>query len=274
LKLDYFIGDFKLTLPADLSKFDALRAIIAKLRAPDGCPWDRKQTHASLREDFLQEWYEVLESLDEANPAKLREELGDLLLHIVLQAQIAEEAGEFKIEDVITDINEKLIFRHPHVFSTAQVKNAEEVLHNWQELKQKEKLKKGKNDSLLASVPKSLPALNYSQEIQGRVAQVGFDWKDDRGVVDKLLEEIGEFQRAATKKEKTEEIGDILFTMANIARRDGIELETALREANQKFYKRFNYMEEVCKKRGVKIGDLSFAEQNALWDEAKKHAEK
>ena len=263
-----------MTSPEDLNKFVALREIIAKLRAPDGCPWDRKQTHASLRESFLQECYEVLESLDEGNARKLQEELGDLLLHIVLQAQIAEEAGEFRIEDVIKDINEKLIYRHPHVFSTAQVKNAEEVLRNWQDLKQAEKTKKGKNDSLLASVPKSLPALNYSQEIQHRVAQVGFDWPDDQGVVDKLVEEIGEFQRASTRKEKTEEIGDILFTMANITRRQGIELETALREANQKFYKRFNYMEAACKKRGVKIGDLSFDEQNALWDEAKLHAEK
>ena len=261
-----------MTLPDDLSKFDALREIIAKLRAPDGCPWDRKQTHASLRESFLQECYEVLESLDEGDARKLREELGDLLLHILLQAQIAEEGGEFKIEDVIKGINEKLIYRHPHVFGKTQVKNAEEVLYNWQELKRAEKTEKGKNDSLLASVPKSLPALNYSQEIQHRAAQVGFDWEDDRGVIDKLAEEIGEFQRAAGKKEKTEEIGDILFTMANIARRQGIELETALREANQKFYKRFNYMEVVCKKRGVKIGDLSFAEQNTLWDEAKKKA--
>ena len=261
-----------MTLPEDLSKFDALREIIAKLRAPDGCPWDRKQTHASLRESFLQECYEVLESLDEADARKLSEELGDLLLHILLQAQIADEAGEFKIEDVIKGINEKLIYRHPHVFGKTQVKNAEEVLYNWQELKRAEKTEKGKNDSLLASVPKSLPALNYSQEIQYRAAQVGFDWEDDLGVIDKLAEEIGEFQRAARKKEKTEEIGDILFTMANIARRQGIELETALREANQKFYKRFNYMEAVCKKRGVKIGDLSFAEQNTLWDEAKKKA--
>jgi len=263
-----------LTLPEDLSKFDALREIIARLRAPDGCPWDRKQTHASLRESFLQECYEVLESLDESNAPKLREELGDLLLHIVLQAQIAEEAGEFKIEDVIKEINEKLIFRHPHVFGSAQAKNAEEVLHNWQELKQAEKTKKGKTDSLLASVPKNLPALNYSQEIQRRAAHVGFDWENEKWVVDKLVEEIGEFQRAATKKEKIEEIGDILFTMANIASRQGIELEVALREANQKFYKRFIYMETACKKRVIKIGDLSFDEQNALWDEAKKQVEK
>ena len=259
-----------MTLPEDLSKFDALREIIARLRAPDGCPWDRKQTHASLRESFLQECYEVLESLDEGDARKLSEELGDLLLHIVLQAQIAEKAGEFKIEDVIAGINEKLIYRHPHVFGAAQVKNAEEVLHNWQELKQKEKDKKGNKDSLLASVPKNLPALNYSQEIQDRVAQVGFDWDDDRDVIEKLAEEVGEFQRAATEKEKADEFGDILFTLANIARRQGIKLETALREANRKFYNRFSYMEAVCLKRGVKLGDLSFREQNALWDEAKK----
>jgi tetrapyrrole methylase family protein/MazG family protein len=263
-----------LTLPDDLSKFDALREIIARLRAPDGCPWDRKQTHLSLRETFLQECYEVLESLDEGNAQKLKEELGDLLLHIVLQAQIAEESGEFKIDDVIKGIDEKLIRRHPHVFGTAQVKNAEEVLHNWQELKQAEKDKKGNNDSLIASVPKNLPALSYSQEIQRRVAQVGFDWENDRGVIEKLAEEVGEFQRAATGKERADEFGDIMFTMANIARRQGIELEVALREANQKFYKRFTYMEEVCKKRGIKLGDLSFNEQNALWNEAKTKTEK
>ena len=263
-----------MTLPEDLSKFDALREIIAKLRAPDGCPWDRKQTHLTLRESFLQECYEVLESLDEKDANKLREELGDLLLHIVLQAQIAQEAGEFNIGDVIEGINEKLIYRHPHVFSTAKVKDAAEVLHNWQELKQKEKDKKGNKDSLLASVPKNLPALSYSQEIQDRVAQVGFDWENDQGVIEKLAEEVGELQRAKNGKEKTEEFGDIMFTMANIARRQGIELEVALREANQKFYNRFTYMEVVCKKRGVKIGDLSFKEQNDLWDEAKKKAEK
>jgi tetrapyrrole methylase family protein/MazG family protein len=263
-----------LTLPEDLNKFAALREIIAKLRAPDGCPWDRKQTHLTLRESFLQECYEVLESLDEKDAKKLREELGDLLLHIVLQAQIAQEAGEFNIDDVILGINEKLIYRHPHVFSTAKVKDAEEVLHNWQELKQQEKDKKGIKESLLASVPKNLPALSYSQEIQDRVAQVGFDWENDQGVIEKLAEEVAEFKQAKSAPEKNEEFGDIMFTMANIARRQGIELEVALREANQKFYNRFTYMEAACLKRGVKIGDLSFKEQNDLWVEAKKKAAK
>lgn len=225
-----------MTLPDDLSKFEALREIIARLRTPDGCPWDRAQTHASLRETFLQECYEVLESLDEGDAKKLREELGDLLLHIVLQAQIATEAGEFKIDDVIKNINEKLIHRHPHVFGAKQVKNVEEIVHNWQTLKQEEKGQKGTNDSLLASVPKNLPALSYSLEIQHRVAQVGFDWENDQGVIDKLAEEVGEFQRATTEKEKAQEFGDLLFTLANIARRQGIELEVALREASLCYY--------------------------------------
>ena len=263
-----------MALPEDLSKFDALKEVIARLRGLEGCPWDCKQTHASLRETFLQECYEVLESLDEGDAKKLQEELGDLLLHIVLQAQIAEEAGEFKIEDVIKEINEKLIFRHPHVFGEKKVADVAEIVHNWQTLKQEEKHKKGNYESLLASVPKNLPALSYSQEIQHRVTQVGFDWEDDQGVVEKLMEEVAEFQQAANKKEKTQEFGDLLFTLVNIARRQGLDVEIALREANQKFYHRFTYMEEVCKKRGIKLGNLSFAEQNNLWDEAKEKAEK
>lgn len=259
-------------LPEDLSKFDALREIVARLRAPDGCPWDRAQTHASLRESFLQECYEVLESLDKGDVRSLREELGDLLLHVVLQSQIAQEAGEFKIEDVFKEINEKIIYRHPHVFGAQKIEGitASQVVHNWEKLKEKEKEQKGNDNSLLASVPKNLPALSYSQEIQYRVAQVGFDWEKDEGVIEKLAEEVREFQNAATEKAKAQEFGDLLFTLANVARRQGIELEVALREANQKFYKRFTFMEEVCKKRGVKIGDLSFDEQNKLWDEAKK----
>lgn len=263
-----------MTLPRDLRKFDALREIIARLRGPDGCPWDRVQTHASLRETFLQECYEVLESLDESDARKLQEELGDLLLHIVLQAQIATEAGEFKIEDVIEEISKKLIHRHPHVFGTKKVKDVGEIVHNWETLKKEEKGEKGSGDSLLARVPKSLPALSYSQEIQHRVAQVGFDWENDQGVIEKLAEEVEEFQHAVDEREKAQEFGDLLFTLANIARRQGVELEVALRETNRKFCHRFSYMEAVCRQRGVKIGGLSFAEQNALWEEAKKKAGK
>lgn len=256
--------------PEDLSQFSALVVIIARLRAPDGCPWDRKQTHASLRENLLAECYEVLEALDEGDSAKLRDELGDLLMQIVLHAQIASEAGEFGLGEVIENINTKLIHRHPHIFGSKKVRDAEEVALNWEVLKGEER---APDASILESVPKPMPALGYSQEIQRRAAHLGFDWEDDGGVIDKLAEEVGEFQQAKTEKEKAKEFGDLLFTLANIARRMGIDLEAALREANKRFYKRFSYMEAACRKRGVNLGDLSFDQQNALWEEAKKRVE-
>ncbi len=256
-----------LSLPEDLSQFTALVDIIARLRAPDGCPWDKKQTHASLREDLLEECYEVLEALDEGNSGKLCDELGDLLMQVVLHAQIATEAGEFELGDVVNSITTKLIHRHPHIFGSKKVENAEEVVLSWEKLKQEER---GADTSILASAPKQMPALGYSQEIQGRVAQVGFDWEDIDGVMEKLVEEIGELKRADSQERKVQEFGDLLFTLANIARRLGIDLETALREANQRFYRRFSYMEEVCRQRGLNFGELSFDEQNALWEEAKR----
>lgn len=254
-------------LPKDLSRFSALMHVIARLRGPDGCPWDKEQTHASLRETFLEECHEVLEALDEGDARKLREELGDLLLHIVLQARIAEEAREFKMADVIESINRKLVHRHPHVFGQRKVSGVEEIVHNWEELKREEK---PAGESILESVPKSLPALGYSQEVQHRVAQVGFDWETDEGVIEKLCEEVGELSRAQDEDQKVEEYGDLLFTLANIARRQGVDLEIALREANSKFCRRFQHMEGACRQRGVKMADLTFKEQNTLWEEAKR----
>jgi len=256
-----------LSLPEDLSRFSALVDIIARLRAPDGCPWDRKQTHASLRENLLAECYEVLEALDEGDSAKLRDELGDLLMQIVLHAQIASEAGEFGLGEVVNNINTKLIHRHPHIFGSKKVKDAEEVALNWEELKGEER---APGASMLESVPKQMPALGYSQEIQRRVAHVGFDWEDVDGVIDKLAEEVGEFQQAGSRKRQAEEFGDLLFTLANIARRMGIDLEAALRQANQRFYRRFSSMEALCRQRGLDFSKLSFDEQNALWEEVKK----
>jgi tetrapyrrole methylase family protein/MazG family protein len=256
-----------LSVPKDLSRFEALVEIIARLRAPDGCPWDRQQTHASLRENLLAESYEVLEALDEGDAAKLKDELGDLLMQIVLHAQIASEAGEFGLGEVIEGINQKLVHRHPHIFGSKKVKDAEEVALNWEELKEEER---APGTSILESVPKPMPALGYSQEVQRRAAYLGFDWEEDGGVIDKLAEEVSEFQQAETEKEKAREFGDLLFTLANIARRMGIDLEAALREANQRFYQRFSYMEEACRKRGLNFGQLSFDQQNALWEEAKK----
>ena len=257
-------------LPQNLSKFTTLIEIIAALRAPDGCPWDKKQTHASLRENLLEECYEVLGALDEGDKDKLCAESGDLLMQIVLHAQIAAEAREFDIGDVIKGINAKLIHRHPQIFGSVKVKDAEEVALNWEALKQEER---EAGISILAGVPKQMPALGYSQSMQRRVAGVGFDWQEVDGVIDKLVEEVNEFKQAPSQEERAKEFGDVLFTLANIARRMGIDLEAALREANQRFYHRFTYMEELCHQRGVTFGKLSFAEQNALWEEAKKRKE-
>jgi len=259
-----------LSLPKNLTQFATLVGIIARLRAPDGCPWDKKQTHASLRENLLGECYEVLEALDEADSGKLCHELGDLLMQVVLHTQIATEVGEFELGDVINSINAKLIHRHPHIFGSLKVNNADGVALNWEVLKQGER---GVDTSILDSVPKQMPALGYSQEIQRRVAQVGFDWEDVDGVIDKLAEEVSEFKRADSQEGRALEFGDLLFTLANIARRLGVDLEAALRQANRRFYNRFSYMEEVCRQRRLNLGELSLDEQNALWEEAKRKAE-
>ena len=254
-------------LPEELDKFNTLVSIIARLRSPGGCPWDRKQTHSSLRSALLGECYEVLEALDEGDKEKLGDELGDLLLQIVLHAQIAAEAGEFEMGEVIKNINTKLINRHPHIFGSAKVKDAEEVSYNWETLKQEER---GSGVSMLENVPGEMPALGYSQEIQSRVARVGFDWEDIEGVIDKLVEEVTEFKQEEDRERREQEFGDLLFTLVNVARRLGVDSEAALRRANKRFYRRFTCMEELCRRRGVNFADLSFGEQNALWEEAKK----
>ncbi len=256
-----------MSLPENLNRFATLVDIIARLRAPGGCPWDRKQTHASLRENLLEECYEVLEALDEGDSTRLCDELGDLLMQIVLHARIATEAGEFELEDVVRSINTKLIHRHPHIFGSLKVKDAGEVALNWEVLKQEER---EADTSILDSVPRQMPALGYSQEIQRRVAQAGFDWEDVDGVIDKLAEEVGEFKRAESQEHRAREFGDLLFTLANIARRLEVDLEAVLREANKRFYRRFTYMEGICRQRGVNLGELSSDEQNALWEEAKR----
>jgi tetrapyrrole methylase family protein/MazG family protein len=255
-----------LTEYENLDRFETLVDIIARLRSPDGCPWDRKQTHSSLREYLLEECYEALETLDEGDTEKLKGELGDILLQIMLHARIAAEAGEFEIGDVIKGLNEKLIYRHPHVFGTTEVSSAEEVSHNWQALKQKER---GEEKSILESVPKQMPALSYAYEISQRAVNIGFEWRTMEGVIDKVVEEIREIKDSADRQEKEGEFGDLLFTIVNIARWEGIDPETALRTANSKFFRRFSCMEDLCRQRNLVFAELSFDEKNALWDEAK-----
>jgi tetrapyrrole methylase family protein/MazG family protein len=254
----------------DLGSFDNLVAIVARLRAPDGCPWDRKQTHASIKPYLIEEAYEVLQALDDENSEKLCEELGDLLLQILLHAQMASEAGEFDMRDVIRGIATKLIRRHPHVFGGSKAGDAEEVAQEWEMLKQNERKEE---DSLLSSVPKGMPALSYSHSIQRRAAGVGFDWKESGGVLEKLAEEDQELGQASTVQQKIHEFGDILFALVNVARWQGLDLEEALRLANERFCRRFSYIEDSCREQGVPLRDLSFDELNALWDEAKQELE-
>lgn len=252
----------------DPSQFSALVDIIARLRGPDGCPWDRKQSHKSLRYSLLEECYEVLEALDDGDSHRLSVELGDLLMQVVFHARIAEETGDFELGDVIKSITTKLVRRHPHVFGSVNVRDADEVLANWEEIKKEERQE---DTSMLDGVPGIMPSLAYSQEIQGRVARVGFDWQDDEGVIDKLAEEIGELKEAETKERREEEFGDLLFTLANIARRWDIDLESALRQTNRRFYRRFAHMEKLCRQRGLDFASLTFDEQNKLWEEAKEN---
>jgi tetrapyrrole methylase family protein/MazG family protein len=259
-----------LSLPQDLGKFDGLAAIIARLRGPDGCPWDREQTHQSLRINLLSECYEVLEAIDRSDPEELCEELGDLLLQIVLHAQIAADTGEFDIGDVIKGISSKIVRRHPHVFGGSRAATAAEVMQNWEALKREER---GEGTSMLEGVPKHMPALAYAYEVSRRAVRVGFEWKDLGGVIDKLLEEAREFKEASNREEKARELGDLLFTLVNFARWQGIDPEAALREANDKFYRRFTRMEALCRERGLELGKLSFEEMDALWEEAKKEAQ-
>jgi tetrapyrrole methylase family protein/MazG family protein len=252
-------------------KFEKLKAIIAELRGPDGCPWDREQTHKTLKPYLIEECYEVLKAIEEEEDKKLCGEMGDLLLQIMLHAQIADEEGEFTIEDVIESLNEKLIKRHPHVFGDIKVQNSAEVTQNWEVIKQEER---GKEESLLGSVPEKMPALSYSQSIQRRVAAVGFDWKEPEDILEKLTEEVKELLEADSHEEKIRELGDLMFTLVNIGRRLDVNMEMALREANKRFYKRYSYMEEECREKGIELKNLKFEEQNELWEEAKRRANK
>jgi len=250
----------------DLGTFDAFLQIIARLRSPEGCPWDRRQTHRSLKPYLIEETYETIQALDEADSARLCEELGDLLLQIGLHARIAEESGDFDIADVLRQINEKLIRRHPHVFGQVKVADENEVSHNWEEIKRAEgKMEK----SLLDGIPEGISALAFSQIIQQRASRIGFDWDDIEGVMDKVSEELEEIRQARTHQHKVEEFGDLIFALANAARWMDIDLESALREGNQRFLRRFRHMEELGRQRGLSLNSLSIDELESLWQEAK-----
>lgn len=248
----------------------ALAETVAVLRSPGGCPWDQEQTSQSLRAGFLEEAYEALEAIDADDMTNLREELGDLLYHIVMQAQIAAEGGDFTLSDVIAGIETKLKRRHPHVWGDWEVSDSAEVLRNWEILKQREKAERhAPGISILDHIPVGLPALARSQKIQDKVAKQGFDWPDITGVYDKILEELAEVREAITPDEQRVEFGDLLFIVVNLSRWLGVDAETALREANEKFRRRFQVVERLIASRGLDWSSLSFLELDALWLEAK-----
>jgi MazG family protein len=258
--------------------FDELVNVMARLRAPGGCPWDREQTYESLAPYLLEEAFESFDAIQEAaagKPENLREELGDLLLQIIFHSQIAEEKGDFTIEDVCAGITKKMILRHPHVFGDKNFDTASDVLQNWDELKRAERevTKKDEKakDSILDDVPLAFPALIEANKLAKKAAKVGFDWENAEQIYDKLTEETEELKAAVATSEKVEEeIGDLLFVVVNLARKYDVEPETALKKTNRKFRQRFKFIESELKKNGKTLEDSSLAEMDALWDEAKK----
>ncbi len=250
------------------SSFEGIQRLVARLRSPDGCPWDREQSADSLKHLFLEECYELVEAIEEGDVEKIAEELGDVLFHGASQIQIAEEQGDFSGADVFREVIEKLVRRHPHVFGDAVVEDAEEAVPRWDQIKRQEMA--GTDRSILDGVPKAMPAMGYAQAVQGRAARMGFDWDDYAGVLDKVVEELRELEEVESDDAREMELGDLLFSVVNASRWLGIEAETALRRANRRFYSRFTAMERLARSRGVDFELLSIDAKEDLWQEAKR----
>ena len=252
-----------------------LRQIVARLRAPDGCPWDREQTHMSLRAGLLEEAYEVVHAIEEQDPAHLCEELGDLLLQVVFHAQLAQESGRFTFENVAEGIAEKLVRRHPHVFGADHCADSAEVLQRWEDIKRAERGKSAEpgngTESALDGVSGGLPALMRAEKIQKKAARTGFDWAEIGPVLDKVREELAEVEaEIGVDPERLEgEIGDLLFSVVNLARKLKIDGEVALHRATEKFTTRFKSLEKLAVEKGLVLENLSLPEMDALWDEIK-----
>jgi tetrapyrrole methylase family protein/MazG family protein len=264
--------------------FEKLAAVQARLRAPDGCPWDREQTHASLRTYLIEEAYEVLEAMEGGDDGKFAEEMGDLLLQIVFHSEIAREEGRFDVADVIREVHDKMVRRHPHVFGEKRAKDSAEVLKNWEQIKKEERIAAGKKNgdgaekkedkaaSLLDGVSKALPAALQGLHLTRRAARIGFDWDNVEGVFDKMNEEAGELREAVGVKDAAraeEEMGDLLFAAVNLARFLHIDPEIALKKANAKFSARFRQMEKLAAERGKVLADVPREEMEGFWEAAK-----
>ena len=252
-----------------MDSFKKTVEIMRRLRAENGCPWDRKQTHHSLKTFLIEEAYELLEAIDEQDSEKMKEELGDLLFQIVFHARLAEERGEFNIWDVLECINKKMISRHPHVFGSDRLDTADQVVKRWDEYKKRE----GKlTESMLEGIPKAMPSLLRAKKVQERASKVGFDWSEVDEVLQKVTEEFNEFiesLRHGRKQEIEEELGDLFFSLVNLSRFVKINPEEALQKTTTKFIKRFNYIERMAKEKGKDLTEMSLEEMDRLWEEAK-----
>jgi MazG family protein len=246
-------------------QIERLRQIVERLRAPDGCPWDREQTHESLKPHLLEECYELLDAIDTQDDGELKEELGDLLLQVVMHAQMASEQHRFTLDDVAEVTADKLVNRHPHVFGENRLPNSDAVLKQWDAIKQGEKQQR---KSILAGVPKNLPGLAKAQKVQTKAARVGFDWWEANEVLAKIDEEIKEIG-SASGQELADEIGDLLFAVVNFARKHKLDAEQLLAGATAKFSKRFQAMESLAEERGLELGKLTLEQLDELWDEVK-----
>jgi tetrapyrrole methylase family protein / MazG family protein len=247
------------------SAVDRLRKIVAQLRSPDGCPWDREQTHQSLKPHLIEECYELVDAIDAGDDKEIKEELGDLLLQVVLHSQMASEEGRFDMDDVATVIADKLMHRHPHVFGENKLPDSEAVLRQWEVIKRAEKQER---NSALDGVPKALPALARAQKVQTKAARVGFDWNDADGALEKVQEELSEIE-SASERQIEEEVGDLLFAIVNFARKKGLDAEQALWQATAKFSDRFQAMERLAKDRELELASLTLSQMDRLWDEVK-----
>ena len=281
-ELDHFTDTYNLAAvyipPTDTQailhrQFSQLREIISILRSPEGCPWDKEQTHKTIRKNLIEETYEVAEAIDSDDPDGLREELGDLLMQVMLHSQIAEDNGDFTVEEVIAVLNDKLIRRHPHVFGEHTADTSDQVVQNWEQIKLEEKKGKGLDPevtSQLAGIPKGLPALMSAYKLQKKAAHIGFDWDRAEDVVAKLHEELEEVLKAESDQELKEELGDLLFVVVNLARFHKVDPEEALALTNQKFTKRFEHIEKRLKELGKDFSDSSLEEMEEFWQEAKR----
>lgn len=250
---------------SEMRTFNGLRRIIATLRGPNGCPWDRVQTHRTLRPYLIEEAYETLAALDESDPERLREELGDLLLEVLLHVQIAEETGDFKLSDVIHSISHKLVRRHPHVFGEATAETPEAVVEQWDELKRRER----GEASALEGIPIGLPALAHAQAVQRRASRAGFAFESPDQAWEALEEELEEFRSAASDEQRADELGDAFFALANVARMHSVDAEDALRDTCRGFVRHFRRLEDIVRDRGIDLGSAPLEDKLALWAEAK-----